>query len=173
MKEQIRKLFNKKEADAALLYLYAIENNINPYLIEIDQETISALYAKKFIIRDSQGKLAVINEVASQDWFESWISDWRAKFKLAPKGNIGNKAKTIDNMKWFIRETGATYELIDRATDSYISFCIRNNRYSREPQYFIHKSDTKRAKSLANSDLYEWVQRTQEEGQKDKFSTLV
>lgn len=158
--------------DEVKLYLYAIKNNLNPELIKIDPLEVKKLYATGVIKRNSSG-LYVAEEEAEIDSVEDWIGEYRELFKMAPKGDIGNKAQCIERMIWFLRETKYSKEEALEATSNYITDCIRSNRYAMLPHHFIHKSPVGRAKKdLTNSALYEWCDRLSHR-EEDAFSKMV
>lgn len=93
---------------------------------------------------------------------ETWIDDWRNLFDgLAPyklSMGKGNKQRCIERMRLFTELVSANKARIFLATQSYIQDCIKHNRTSKMPEYFIlPQSPTKISdRDIRTGDLYEW-----------------
>lgn len=101
-----------------------------------------------------------IEKVASVD---SWIDDWRALFTkvLAPHNlsmGIGNRQTCLLRMEMFTNQVSSNKDLIYQATKAYLADCIKHNRLSKLPQYFILPQDSGSLSSrdIKTGELYDY-----------------
>ncbi len=124
---------------------------------------------KTGIVKYSGGGVKVsilkVTDVSNDD-LDAMVKRFRYKFKAQAhlKGNLGDKSKTTNRLKWFMVETGLSMDEIEAAADYYIQECVRSNRFLMDPHHFVWKSEESRKKTLADSKLWSVYQDMKDEG---------
>jgi len=173
---QIKKLLSKsliKDKDAAILLIYAIENNINPACVLITEQDIQQLSKDKVIIIDSKGnpkvnysELTKEQEIKNKeiyDYVNNNIDKYRSIWKGLFTGSMGTPSACTDKITaWLIHNSQYNFEDVLTAAEYWVENKAQeldNPNLIGQADYFIYKKvdgvQTSRLSSIIEEALEE------------------
>lgn len=151
-------LRNSMNDNNNIVQLVLYELGMTDTLPELDYTNLIKAGIVKFEGNDVKVSILKIKslDVVDDDTMDSFVKKFRNKFKAHPqiKGNLGDRAKTKDRLKWLMLETGLSLEEVEEVTDKYIKECVETNRYLMDPHHFLWKSEGSKKRTLADSKLW-------------------
>lgn len=184
---QIKKLVSQskvKAKDAAVLLIYAIENNINPACVLITEQDIQRLSKAGVIYIDKKGSPKVNYDLLKEsdkerqykeiyDYVSNHIEDYRKLWKGLFTGSMGTPSACVDKAtEWLINNPDYTFEDIINAAKYWInnkSQELSNPMMMGQADYFIYKQVDGVQTSRLSSIIDEALEGTNE----NEFETLI
>lgn len=184
---EIKTLINKakvKSKDAAILLIYAIENNIEPACVLITEQDIQNLSKANVIYIDRKGKpqvnYSLLKDKAKEnknkeiyDYVKDNIEEYRKLWKGLFTGSMGTPSACIDKLtEWLINNPQYTFEDVLKAANYWIdskSKEVENLMILGQADYFIYKN----VDGVQTSRLSSVIEEALENASTSGFETLI
>lgn len=172
-----RKQETEKISDEMILWLVELQYGLDSGLFNYSDEDIEDAI-KRGIVQETPVGLMPVNPVLQKTATTikekkldlnkdiDWLNDYRKIFKAARNGNMGNKGQCIAKMNQFMHDYPEYNKgIIMKAAKSYIDECVRNDRFARQADYFISKTEN----GIKFSELEDWCDRVVNDNVDDGF----
>lgn len=132
----IKKFKYRDNPSACLLYLYALENELDTNVIKISAPDLAYLRKEKIIIREDNK--IIVNPNNHVEGFYDKVKEYRKLFKGIRDGSMGNLQITLKKMrKWLMENPEYSIEDVMIFAEQYV---LEKAGLARNADNFIYKT---------------------------------